>query len=79
MWNYDAKNICTFAGIFYKSLELKYMNLVYFTFIIRDGPFDIRGAGIFLVTSYFFYFILHNKLFFSKVNCYKFFIYFREK
>ena len=42
---------------------------------IRDGPFDTRGgggAGIFPRDKLFFSLNLH-KLFFSKVNCNKFF------
>ena len=46
----------------------------------RDGPSDIQGGGglgFFLTTSYFFL-SLHNKLFFSKVNCNKFFIFLKK-
>ena len=44
---------------------------------LGDGPFNIQGggAGIFPCDKLFFSLFLHNKLFFSKVNCNKFFIF----
>ena len=49
--------------------------------VIRDGPFDIQGgggAGIFPRDELFVSLFLHNKLFFSKVNCNKI-LFFLEK
>ena len=44
---------------------------------VRDRPFDIRGGGgwDFSSRQVIFSLFLHNKLFFSKVNCNKFFIF----
>ena len=63
--------------VFVSSNEYSY--LFQYMFSLRDGPFDIQGgAGIFPRDKLFFSLFLHNKLFFSKVNCSKFFYFFEK-